>query len=365
MLNAMSKGRARVHAMQGGLSFWGHMDITEVGNQHRASLLKSIRTQKLLFLSALIIKERYVSFPPKERCIGLLFFEKFERRRLETTGTEINVVIGGAGPPVLLLHGYPQSHVMWHKMAPMFANSHTVIATDLRGYGESGKPPGGIDHAGFSKRASAEDQIQVMKQLGYDDFCLVGHDRGARVGHRLALDYPGAVRKFVSLDVIPTTQIFTSVDRATAEAYFHWFLMLQPEPLAETLIGNSPDFYLRWLLDRWSSTPGAILEEVYQEYLKSFTQPGAIHSMCEDYRAVNVDMRHDIEDGDKKIECPVLALWGSGQSQHPGWPSMHLDVVKEWKKCAHDVRGWGIDCGHFMPEEAPEATFAAIIDFLA
>lgn len=292
------------------------------------------------------------------------FFKNFENKTIRTKETDINVVMGGSGPPVLLLHGYPQSHLMWHKVAPMLVDKFTVIATDLRGYGDSGKPLAQKDHSSYSKRAFADDQVQVMNALGYGDFFLVGHDRGARVGHRLALDFPHAVRKFISLDVVPTTQIFESVDATSAKAYFHWFLMLQPEPLAETLIGGSAEFYLRWLLDRWCSLPGSIPEPIFQDYLRCFIKPNAVHCMCEDYRAVYLDMQHDQEDGDRKLKCPMLALWGAGQTQHPGWPSMHLDVVAEWEKRAETVDGWGIESGHFMPEEAPDQVSKAIVDFL-
>jgi len=292
------------------------------------------------------------------------FFEGFQYKVVQTSGTEINVAVGGSGFPVLLLHGYPQSHLMWHKVAPILAKNYTIIASDLRGYGDSGKPPAGEDHSGYSKRSSAMDQVEVMLELGYEKFHIVGHDRGARVGRRLALDYPSMVGKLISLDVVPTSQIFDSIDKSAAEAYFHWFLMMQPEPLAETLISNSAEFYLDWILKRWCSTPGSIPQKVFNEYLRCFLEPRAIHCMCEDYRAVIVDLEHDREDATNKLNCPVLALWGSRQTHRPGWPSMHLDVLVEWRKCADLVDGWSIDCGHFLPEEAPLETAGAIERFL-
>lgn len=292
------------------------------------------------------------------------FFPGFEQTNIELRETGINLRVGGSGDPVLLLHGYPQSHTMWRKVAPILADHFTIVVTDLRGYGDSGKPNSGKDHAGYSKRASAEDQREVMSQLGFSSFHLVGHDRGARVGHRLALDSPEFVEKFVSLDVVPTSEIFTSIDAQLAKAYFHWFLMLQPEPLAETLMQCNAEYYLRWIFNRWSSVEGAIEEDAINEYLRCFIKPGAIHAMCEDYRAVEIDMKHDREDKGRKVECPMLALWGADQNHHPGWPSMQLDVLEEWRKRANDVRGYAIDCGHFLPEEAPDETAKSILDFL-
>ena len=294
----------------------------------------------------------------------MIFFPGFQQRNIEVEQTNINFVIGGAGRPILLLHGYPQTHVMWRKITPILADHYTVVATDLRGYGDSGRPLSGKDHEGYGKRASARDQLQVMERLGFQTFHVIGHDRGARVGHRLALDYPNTVNQFVSLDVVPTTQIFEGMDAQLAKAYFHWFLMLQPEPFAETFIQNNAEYYLRWLIQRWSSRRGAIEEEVLLEYIRCFIQPGTIHAMCEDYRAVSIDMQHDREDKGRKLTCPMLALWGSGQNQHPGWPSMCLDVVEEWKKRAVNVEGHGIECGHFLPEEAPDETADNILNFL-
>ena len=291
-------------------------------------------------------------------------FEGFTRMRIKTGDPAINLVRGGEGPPLLLLHGYPQTHVMWHKIAPRLAIHFTVVATDLRGYGDSDKPPAGDDHSGYSKRAMAQDQIEVMECLGFDQFYVVGHDRGARVGHRMALDHSECVKKLVVLDVVATHKIFQSVDKNLATAYFHWFLMLQPAPLAETMIGNNAEFYLRWLLDRWCTVPGAITEEAFAEYYRCFKIPESIHATCEDYRAVSVDLIHDEADLDRKVTCPVLALWGTNQAQHPGWPSVAHDVVATWKERAIDVRGKQLPGGHFLPEEAPDETFQELFTFL-
>ena len=292
-------------------------------------------------------------------------FEGFDRRRIETDETVVNLVVGGSGPPVLLLHGYPQTHVMWHRVAPRLAERHTVVAADLRGYGDSGKPPSTADHAPYAKRAMAADQAQAMAALGFDRFHLVGHDRGARVGYRLAYDRPDCLASLAILDVVPTADIFANVDAALAKAYFHWFLMLQPEPLAETLMGAVPEFYLRWLLDRWCSTPGAIADEAFAEYLRCFRDPATLHAVCEDYRAAPLDAAADRADEGRRIDCPVLVLWGADQGQHPGWPSMSLDIVERWRARAGDVTGRPVACGHFLPEEAPEETSRALLAFLA
>ncbi len=291
-------------------------------------------------------------------------FEGFDRLRIETPDAAINLVRGGEGPPLLLLHGYPQTHVMWHRVAPALARHFTVVATDLRGYGDSGKPPSDPEHAAYAKRAMAGDQVHVMAALGFDRFHLVGHDRGARVGQRLALDHPECVETMVVLDVVATDEIFRNVDAGLAKAYFHWFMMLQPEPLAETLIGNSTEFYMRWLMGRWCTVPGAVTEEAFAEYLRCFNAPGAIHTACEDYRAAPLDILHNDADAERRLECPVLVLWGADQRQHPGWPSMSFDILETWRRRAVDVRGRGLPCGHFIPEEAPGETVAEILAFL-
>jgi haloacetate dehalogenase len=292
-----------------------------------------------------------------------VMFEGFERKRVGAPGADINLVVGGTGPPVLLLHGYPQTHVMWHKIAPALAERFTVVAADLRGYDDSSKPPGGPDHAGYAKRAMAADQAAVMEGLGFDAFSVVGHDRGARVGLRMALDYPERVARFVVLDVVPTADIFGRVDDALATAYFHWFMMLQPEPLAETLIGGAPEFWLRWVLDRWSTVPRAFTDEALAEYQRCWT-PETIHAACEDYRAVAVDLEDDAKDSDQILRCPIQVLWGAHRGQHPGWPSVAFDMIAVWRARAADVRGRGLPCGHFMPEEAAAETLAEIVPFL-
>ena len=292
-------------------------------------------------------------------------FEGFEEVRIETSGTTINLVHKGSGPGLLLLHGYPQTHVMWHKTAPSLAEHFTVVAPDLRGYGDSGKPPSDDDLSVYCKRTTAQDQVEVMDELGFDEFHVVGHDRGARVGHRMALDYPDRVASFTSLDVVASQAAFDNMDKDLAYSWFHWHLMRQPAPLPETMIGNSVEVYLRTLLDLWTAVDGAITEEAYAEYLRCFRDPETVRATCMDYRSVELDLVHDEEDRGRKLTCPVLALWASNMPRRPGWQTgTGLDMLTTWRERAEDVRGRAIDCGHFLPEESPEETIREILGFL-
>ncbi len=285
-------------------------------------------------------------------------FEGFERVTIETTGAAINVVKGGKGSPVLLLHGYPQTHVMWHKIAPRLAQDFAVVAPDLRGYGDSSKPPDGENHLGYSKRATAHDQVEVMERLGFTHFAVVGHDRGARVAHRLTRDHPDRVTKLAVLDILPTHTVYQQVNKALATAYYHWFFLIQPAPFPETLIGNNAEFYLNAMLGRLK--PQAITSEAFAEYLRCFRDPATIHATCEDYRAAaTIDLSHDEADLDHKIAGPVLALWGE-----KGFLHKRYDVLAIWRERAVDVRGKAVPCGHFLPEEAPEETLAELRTFL-
>jgi haloacetate dehalogenase len=218
---------------------------------------------------------------------------------------------------VLLLHGYPQTHIMWRKVAPQLSKRFTLVMPDLRGYGDSSKPPDGENHSGYSKRVMAQDQVKLMKSLGSNRFAVVGHDRGGRVAHRLALDHQDMMEKVVVLDIVPTYQLFRSVTKELATVYFHWFFLIQPAPFPETLLGNNAEFYLRSrMLGRLPS--GVIDDHAFAEYLRCFRDPAAIHSSCEDYRAAgSIDLEHDAADLDKKISCPVLALWGAQGAMQP------------------------------------------------
>lgn len=286
-------------------------------------------------------------------------FEGFSETRIETEGVEIHAVYGGNGPPVLLLHGYPQTHVMWHLVAPKLAERFTVVCAELRGYGDSSKPFGDEDHAAYSKRAMAADQVEVMQQFGFDSFAVVGHDRGARVAHRLALDHPDRVTKLVVLDIVPTRHVFETADRDLAMAYYHWFFLAQPYDLPERLIGADPTYYLHKKLGGWGTALDTFAPEALAEYERCF-DPAMIHASCEDYRAAaTIDLVHDEEDRDRKLQCPLLALWGAR-----GVVEKLYDVTEVWRAYASDVRGKSLESGHFLAEERPDETAKELMDFL-
>jgi haloacetate dehalogenase len=283
-------------------------------------------------------------------------FEGFERSRVEAGGASINVVRGGEGPPVLLLHGSPQTLVMWHLIAPHLAEAFTVIATDLRGYGDSSKPESTPDHEHYSKRAMAEDQISVMRQLGFESFALVGHDRGGRVGYRMALDHPEVVTRLAVLDIVPTWEALSRADMAFGLAYWHWFFLAQPFDLPESMLAPEPEKAL------FRGGSEAIAPEAMNEYVRCLRDPAAIHATCEDYRAAaTLDYEHDAKDREsgRRMACPLLALWG-----RKGFLEGHYDVLDLWRGWARDVRGRALDCGHYIPEEVPEETYAELHTFL-
>ncbi|MEO1592056.1 MAG: alpha/beta hydrolase [Cyanobacteria bacterium J06632_22] len=287
-------------------------------------------------------------------------FSGFEAQVIPTDGAHIFTLMGGAGPPLLLLHGYPQTHVMWHKVAPALAERFTVVCTDLRGYGDSSKPPTAVDHEPYSKRAMAQDQVVVMAALGFESFLAVGHDRGARVLHRLLLDYPKQVQKAALLDIVPTRYIYQTITQQMATIYEHWFFLIQPDGLPERMIGHDPADYLSTKLHRWSADPEAFTPAAMAEYQRCFSQPETIHATCEDYRAAaTLDLTHDAADLDQKIQCPLLVLWGA-----KGAMERHYDVMAIWRERATTVVGQALPCGHFLPEEAPADTVQALLDFL-
>jgi len=286
-------------------------------------------------------------------------FEGFTTSKIQTTGANIHAVSGGKGPPVLLLHGYPETHVLWHKVAPRLAENYTVVAADLRGYGDSSKPADGENHAGYSKRAMAQDQVEVMRHFGFEKFAVAGHDRGARVAHRMAADHPDRVTKLAVLDVVPTHKLYHSVTREFATAYYHWFFLAQPAPFPETLIGNSVEFFMNRQFR--ALMPNAVTPEAYAEYLRCFRDPATIHAACEDYRAAaSIDLQHDDADLSRKIACPVLALWAER-----GPMNRLFDVLATWRERAEHVTGKALPSGHFLPEEAPDQTLAELRAFLA
>jgi haloacetate dehalogenase len=288
-----------------------------------------------------------------------VLFPGFESRRIPTTGAEIHCVIGGSGPPLLLLHGYPQTHAMWHRIAPALAERHTVVCSDLRGYGDSAKPDGGERHVNYSKRSMAADQVELMRALGFDRFGLAGHDRGGRVAHRLCLDHPRVVERVAVLDISPTRIMYGRTDKAFATAYYHWFFLIQPFDLPERLIGADPAYYLRRKIGAWSGGLTHFDPRALAEYERCFSDPATIHATCEDYRAAaSIDLEHDAEDAAARVTCPLLALWGD-----KGVVNRLFDPIGDWGSVATDVRGRALPSGHFLAEEAPAETLAELSTF--
>ena len=290
-------------------------------------------------------------------------FEGFEDHRVEANGVGIQLVKGGEGPPVLLLHGYPQTHAMWHAVAPILVDAgFTVVAADLRGYGDSDKPQGDDAHVAYSKRAMAQDQVEVMGSLGFDAFAVVGHDRGGRVGHRMALDHPGSVTKLAVLDILPTRHLFSTVDQDLAMAYYHWFFLAQPYGFPEKLIGGSREYFLHSVLGRYGSDlTTTFAPEALAEYERCFDER-TVHASCEDYRAAaSIDLAHDGSDRDngRRVGCPLLALWGQAGAMHGLY-----SVLEVWQTYADDARGRPIDAGHYLAEERPEETARELAAFL-
>lgn len=279
-------------------------------------------------------------------------FPGFRAFDIDANGVVIHGVTGGSGPPLLLLHGYPQTHAIWHRVAPELAKRFTVIATDLTGYGDSAKPVSGAPaHAPYRKSAMARDQLLTMRALGHQHFHLVGHDRGGRVAHRLALDHPDAVLSLTTLDIAPTLHMYNNATDAFARAYWHWFFLIKAAPVPETMIGADPSFFLRQHMSRGPRGADLFDPRAFAEYERCFSLPGAIHAMCEDYRAsATVDLVQDAADlGRLKIKCPVLALWGA-----EGAVGKNFDVLAAWRQWADDVSGGPVPGGHYIPEESPE-----------
>ena len=274
-------------------------------------------------------------------------------------GIEIFAAVGGDGPPLLLLHGHPQTHMIWHRLAPRLAERFTVVAADLRGYGASSKPAGDDPrHTLYSKRTMAADLVALMRELGHERFLVCAHDRGARVAHRMALDHPDAVERLMLLDIAPTLAMYEQTNREFATLYFHWFFLIQPAPLPETLIGAAPDVYIERVMGGRHAGLSAFAPQALAAYKAALAQPGAVHAMCEDYRAsATIDLEHDridIERGNK-LACPLRVLWG----EH-GVVARCFDPLDEWRRVARDVSGRALPCGHYIPEEAPDMLFDEI-----
>jgi haloacetate dehalogenase len=287
-------------------------------------------------------------------------FPGFSVHEVGTTGGRIHARVGGSGPPVLLLHGYPQTHAMWHRVAPRLASGFTVVASDLRGYGDSAKPASAPDHAVYSKRAMAADQVALMTALGLVPFHVVGHDRGGRVAHRLALDHPERVRTVTVLDIAPTRHMYEGTRLEFARSYWHWFFLVQPEPLPERLIGADPRFFLHQKLASGAAGLAPFAPAALAEYERCFDDR-TIHASCEDYRAsISIDLLHDREDEDRRVTAPLLALWGSRGVVH-----RCFDVLAAWRERATAVTGRALDCGHYIAEEAPDDLLRELASFLS
>jgi len=304
------------------------------------------RRMMLKQLGALTVVARQGSAPQPEGTSR--FFPGFKTFKVQTSGATINGVIGGQGPPLLLLHGAPQSHISWRIVAPKLATQYTVVASDLRGYGDSSKPPDGENHSNYCKRAMALDQVEVMKHFGFDRFPVVGHDRGGRVGHRMALDHADRVTKLAVLDIVPTYYLYTHVTIEFVQAYFHWFNYLRPAPGPEDELKAG-----------FASRPKPA-NDVQAEYFRVASDPAAIHAMCEDYRAgASIDLKHDQADLNKKIPCPLLALWGE-----KGPMGRLYDVLSIWKERGTNVSGKGLPGGHNLQEEVPDHVLSEVQTFL-
>lgn len=283
----------------------------------------------------------------------------FATRTLDTSEVPIHLEIGGDGPPLLLIHGYPQTHVMWHRVAPGLAQRFTVVCPDLRGYGDSGKPPGGPDHADYAKRSMARDLVEVMEALGFPSFRAAGHDRGGRVLHRMCLDHPQRVTRAAVLDIVPTRIMFETVTPESAHGYYHWFFLAQAAPFPERLIGADPVYFLERKLGGWGTDLDLFAPAALAEYRRCFSDPACIHGSCEDYRAAaGIDLAHDRADDSTRISCPLLVLYGA-----KGLIAEWYDVGATWADKATDVQVASVDAGHFLAEEQPEETLRVLETF--
>lgn len=302
--------------------------------------------------------------PPSALLYNMPMFPGFTQKRLRANGVEINLLIGGSGPPLLLVHGYPQSHLIWHRIAPELARQYTVVATDLRGYGASEKPAGLADHSNYSKRNMAQDQLEVMRQLGFSSFFVCGHDRGGRVSHRLAVDHPDAVIKLMLLDISPTLKMYEQTNMDFARSYWWWFWLIQPAPFPETMVAAAPEVFLKKKIGWGQAGLTPFTDESYAAYLSYVSDPATMHGMCEDYRAAaSIDLEHDRADraAGKKIACPLHVLWGEFGVVHRCFKP--LDDWRSVVDGAIQVTGRPLPCGHYIPEEVPADLLVEMLQF--
>jgi len=296
------------------------------------------------------------------KLLETIMFDDFKDVSATVDGVRIKAIQGGNGPALLLLHGHPQTHAIWHKVVPELTKHFTIVAADLRGYGDSGKPEGLPDHSNYSKRRMAQDQVDLMRTLGYESFAVLAHDRGGRVAARMALDHPTVVKKLITLDVAPTLAMYEKTLFEFARAYWHWFFLVRPAPFPETLIRADADLYLKQTIGARSAGLKPFTPEAYAEYLRCLQQPDTAHGICEDYRAsVTIDLEHDRDSLAKgqKITCDFLALWGA-----EGVIEKCFDPIAEWKHLSDNVSGHSLPCGHYIPEEAPELLLERVLPFL-
>lgn len=290
----------------------------------------------------------------------MLFPENFKEEKIKVNDIEINVKHGGYKTPLLLIHGYPQTHIMWHKVVEKLSEKYYIVCPDLRGYGDSSKPIGDELHVNYSKKTMAKDMVTLMSALGFEEFFVAGHDRGARVTHRMCLDYPQKIKKACVMDITPTYHMFKHTDQAFATGYYHWFFLIQTDNLPETLIGSNARYYLEEKLKRWSAKDAVFDKEAVEEYVRCFDKE-SIHATCEDYRAgASIDMSDDEKDRGRKVTTPLLVLWGN-----KGFVHRTYDVLNVWKDYASDVQGKSLDCGHFLPEEKPDEVVSELIGFFS
>lgn len=292
-----------------------------------------------------------------------MFPKKFQQQTISVNGIKLCVTTGGQGPALILLHGFPQTHIIWHRVAPSLAQQFTLVMPDLRGYGNSAAPAGDAGHRCYSKREMARDIVALADHFGFEHFALAGHDRGGRVAYRLVLDHPGRVSRFCAIDIVPTLDVWEEMDTAGSVSAFHWSLLAASAPLPEELIGQNPSLFYRALLERWASDINKLDPNAVAAYLEQYRDPARIHAQCEDYRAgatIDRDLDQADRDAGRRLDCPVLLMWSTGYLSDKA-----KSPLGSWRKWADDVSEVAIDCGHFIVEEEPQLAAEAMLEFFA